>query len=349
MKKSDKSEYPVILAIESSCDDTSAAVISNGKVQSNIISSQLIHSQYGGVIPELASRAHLQAVGTTVRAALERAKINIQDIDAVAVTTSPGLAGSLIVGSHFAKGLAIRYGLPIIPINHIEGHLYSGCLEDDSLEFPFIALVASGGHTALFYTESYEKYTLLGSTIDDAAGEAFDKTAKLLGLGYPGGPEIDRLAKQGNPAKFIFPRSMMHDGTYNFSFSGFKTSIRYFIEREFPNGVPQEILPDICASAQEAVAEVLVAKTMRATKEKNADAIVVSGGVSANSRLREIFAEKASKTGTKLVIPRMSYCVDNAAMIGFAAARKLIEYGTEAFRDYTFCVSSSALRAERKH
>lgn len=349
MKNNDKTEQLIILAIESSCDDTSAAVISGGKVQSNIIASQLIHSHYGGVIPELASRAHLQAIGTTVRAALEQAEIGVCDVDAIAVTTSPGLAGSLIVGSHFAKGLALRYGLPIVPINHIEGHLYSGCLEDDSLEFPFIALVASGGHTAIFYTESYEKYSLLGSTIDDAAGEAFDKTAKLLGLGYPGGPEIDRLAKQGNPAAFSFPRSMMHDGTYNFSFSGFKTSIRYFMERNFPHGAPPEILPDICASAQEAIAEVLVVKTIRAAKEKNAAAIVVSGGVSANSRLRAMFENGISETMVKLVVPRMSYCVDNAAMIGFTAARKLAgSSNIEIFRNYTFNVSASALRADRK-
>lgn len=348
MKDRGKSHYPTILAIESSCDDTSAAVITEGKVRSNITASQLIHSQYGGVIPELASRAHLQAIGATVRAALEEAEISICDITAIAVTISPGLAGSLIVGSHFAKGLALRYGLPIVPVNHIEGHLYSGGLEYDAPGFPFVALVASGGHTALFYAESYEKYSLLGSTIDDAAGEAFDKTAKLLGLGYPGGPEIDRLAKQGNPAAIVFPRSMMRDETYNFSFSGFKTSVRYFIEREFPRGIPAEKLPDVCASAQEAISEVLVAKTIRAAREKNAAAIVVSGGVSANSRLRAIFAENASKIGAKLVIPRMSYCVDNAAMIGFVALRKLKEYGAKEFYDYTFQVSSSALRTAGK-
>lgn len=340
-------ETPTILAIETSCDDTSAAVISSDDVLSNVIASQLIHSQYGGVIPELASRAHLQAIGGTVQAALDGAGLTMSDITALAVTTSPGLSGSLIVGSHFAKGLAVRFGLPVVPVNHIEGHLYSGCLEDETLEFPFVALVASGGHTSLFLVQSYSDYTILGSTKDDAAGEAFDKTAKLLGLGYPGGPAIDRLAAKGNPAAYSFPRSLMHDGTYNFSFSGFKTAVRYFLEREFPQGVPPELLPDICASAQEAIAEILTVKTLRAAEETGATAIVVAGGVSANSRLRYMLTSKTAESGRKLVLPRMSYCIDNAAMIGFVAARKLSAIGAESFRDLTFTVSSSALRAAR--
>lgn len=338
-------ETPTILAIETSCDDTSAAVISGGRVLSNVIASQLVHSQYGGVIPELASRAHLQAIGSTVQAALDGAGLTMSGVTALAVTTSPGLSGSLIVGSHFAKGLAVRFGLPIVPVNHIEGHLYSGCLEDETLEFPFVALVASGGHTSLFLVQSYNDYTILGSTKDDAAGEAFDKTAKLLGLGYPGGPAIDRLAAKGNPVAYSFPRSLMHDGTYNFSFSGFKTAVRYFLEREFSQGVPPELLPDVCASAQEAIAEILVVKTLRAAEETGAMAIVVAGGVSANSRLRQLLTEKTKESGRKLVLPRMSYCIDNAAMIGFVAARKLSS--SASYRGLTFAVSSSALRAAR--
>lgn len=337
----------VILAIESSCDDTSASVIAGGRALSNVIASQQVHALYGGVIPELASRAHIQAIGATVRAALAEAGAGMNDITAIAVTTAPGLAGSLIVGSHFAKGLALRFGLPVVPVNHIEGHVYSGCLEDETLGFPFVALVASGGHTALFLVESFGHWRALGSTKDDAAGEAFDKTAKLLGLGYPGGPAIDRLAAQGNPAAYSFPRPLLHDGTYNFSFSGFKTAVRQAVGRNFPQGVPPEAMPDLCASAQEAIAEVLTVKTARAAAETRASSVVVAGGVSANSRLRAMMQEKIPQTGATLVLPRMSYCIDNAAMIGYVAARKLAEAGAEQFRDLKFGVSAAALRAPR--
>ena len=229
-----------ILSIESSCDDTSAAVLAEGQIKSNVISSQDFHGKFGGIIPELASRAHLKAISPIVALALKDANTKMDDIEVLAVTSNPGLVGSLIVGSNFAKGLAVKYKLPIVPINHIEGHLYSGCLQDNSLEFPFISLVVSGGHTNIFLVESYIKYEIIGSTRDDAAGEAFDKIAKLMGLTYPGGPLIDKLAKEGNPKAFDFPRPMIHEKHYDFSFSGLKTSVRYFVHKTFPEGIPEE-------------------------------------------------------------------------------------------------------------
>nr|MDA3843437.1 tRNA (adenosine(37)-N6)-threonylcarbamoyltransferase complex transferase subunit TsaD [Candidatus Kapabacteria bacterium] len=239
-----------ILSIESSCDETSAAIICESKVLTNVISSQIFHSKFGGVIPELASRAHLQYISAITEESLKQAKMTMKDIDAVAVTSEPGLIGSLIVGSNFAKGLALKYDLPIIPVNHIEGHLFTGSLHDPTLEFPFVALVVSGGHTTLFLVKSYNEYDILGSTVDDAAGEAFDKIATLMGLPYPGGPEIDKLAKEANPKAYDFPRSMIGSGDYNFSFSGLKTSVRYFLAKEFKEGIPEELKPDLCASVQ---------------------------------------------------------------------------------------------------
>ncbi len=336
----------MLLAIESSCDETSAAVLDNSTVLSNVISSQLFHSKHGGVIPELASRAHLQSISAVVREALETAAINETQLEAIAVTTEPGLIGSLLVGSNFAKGLALRLGLPVVPVHHIEGHLYSGCLEDSSVEFPFVSLVVSGGHTSLFLVQSYSKYRVLGSTRDDAAGEAFDKVAKLLGLGYPGGPLVDALAKEGNPTAYVFPRSMLHDGTYNFSFSGLKTSVRYFLQKEFSNGVPLEILPDICASVQQAITDVLVAKSIRAAIETNVKTIVIAGGVSANSGLRNDMNLAGTKHGIRTVAPRMTFCMDNAAMIGFLAEKKLAEQ-PNAYIRLDFKVHSAALRAKK--
>ncbi|MBI3259739.1 MAG: tRNA (adenosine(37)-N6)-threonylcarbamoyltransferase complex transferase subunit TsaD [Ignavibacteriae bacterium] len=336
----------MLLAIESSCDETSAAVLDKTIVLSNVISSQLFHTDHGGVIPELASRAHLQSISAVVREALVTANINETDLSAIAVTTEPGLIGSLLVGSNFAKGLALRLGLPIIPVHHIEGHLYSGCLEDSSVEFPFVALVVSGGHTSLFYVESYSEYQVLGSTRDDAAGEAFDKVAKLLGLGYPGGPLVDALAQKGNSSAYSFPRSMLHDGTYNFSFSGLKTSVRYFLQKNFHEGVPSEILPDICASVQQAITDVLVAKAIRAAIETNVKSVVIAGGVSANSRLRKDMNYRGQKHSIRIVAPRMSFCMDNAAMIGFLAEKKFQEQ-PEVYSRLDFRVQSASLRAKR--
>jgi N6-L-threonylcarbamoyladenine synthase len=336
-----------ILAIESSCDETSAGVIENSLVLSNIISSQVFHGKFGGVVPELASRAHTQIVSQVTIEALEKAGTDISQIDALAVTTEPGLIGSLIVGSNYAKGLAVKYGLPIVPINHIEGHLYSGCIEVPEIEFPFITLVVSGGHTVIFYVEGYNKYSILGLTKDDAAGEAFDKTAKLIGLTYPGGPLIDKFAKLGNPKRYDFPRSMMHSPDYNFSFSGLKTSVRYFIQKAFPDGIPEAEIPDICASVQAAIVDILVHKALKAAKEYHVKYIVIAGGVSANSGLRLKLKVEAKKIGKILVAPNMSLCMDNAAMIGFLAEKKIEEKGIEFFNNLSFTVNATALRAKR--
>jgi N6-L-threonylcarbamoyladenine synthase len=337
-----------ILAIESSCDETAASVISNSQVLSNIISSQHFHSKYGGVIPELASRAHLESISHVVREALTKAEKKIEEMNALAVTTEPGLIGSLIVGSNFAKGLSIKYNLPIIPVNHLEGHLYSGNIQDETIVLPYIALVVSGGHTALFKVESYSKYTVLGSTVDDACGEAFDKIGTMLGLPYPAGPEIDKLAKSGNPRAYTFPRAMLHSGNYNFSFSGLKTSVRYFLEKNFPDGLPEDKLPDVCASVQEAIVDVLVKKSIDASVEYNVKHLIIAGGVSANSCLRKRATDLAKLQGIKVVVLSPEYCIDNAAMIGFLAEKRLLENGPEAYQDLTFKVSASSLRAKRK-
>ncbi len=336
-----------ILAIETSCDDTSAAVISNGAALSNIISSQYIHRKYSGIVPELASRAHIQIISTIVSEALEEAKLDATDLDALAVTSEPGLVGSLIVGSNFAKGLAIKYGLPLIPVNHIEGHIYSGCLEDKKFGFPFITLVVSGGHTALFLVKSYSEYEILGLTRDDAAGEAFDKTASLLGLPYPGGPEIDNYARKGNPTAYDFPRGMIDYKNYDFSFSGLKTSVRYFLSKNFPDGLPEEKLPDLCASAQAAIVDVLVKKTVNAAIDHGIKNISIAGGVSANSYLRSRIEQTAKTHNFHVSIPDLLYCVDNGAMIGFIAEKKLEEAGIGDFGNLTFKVNPTALRAPK--
>ena len=334
-----------ILAIESSCDETSAAVVSEREVKSNIISSQLFHSKFGGVVPELASRAHIEHISNIVKESLTQSNTSINDIDAIAVTTEPGLLGSLVVGSSFAKGLSVKYDIPVIPVNHIEGHIFSGCLSDDEVQFPIICLVVSGGHTAIFYVESYNHYSILGSTIDDAAGEAFDKIATLMKMPYPGGPHIDKLAKLGNPSAYDFPRSMKHSKDYNFSFSGLKTSVRYFLAKEFPDGIPEEKKVDIAASVQSAIVEVLVHKTINAARDKKAKAVVIAGGVSANSGLRDAMQAAADKYSIKFTAPKMGYCMDNAAMIGFIAEQKYKELNAEYPKVLTFTVSSNAIRA----
>ncbi len=334
-----------ILAIETSCDETSAAILSNSEIKSNIISSQAQHGKYGGVVPELASRAHLKNISTVVKQALSEAGVSIKSIGAIAVTSQPGLVGSLIVGANFGKGLAIKYRLPIIPVNHIEGHLYSGCLQDPNLDFPFIALVVSGGHTSLFYVKSFSEYEILGSTLDDAAGEAFDKIASLLKLPYPGGPKIDKLSRQGNPKAYSFPRSMINSGDYNFSFSGLKTSVRYFLRDNFPKGVPDSKLNDVAASAQQAIVDQLTAKTVSAAKDYNVKSAIIAGGVSANSVLRKQMGTETKKIGVKTIAPDLLYCMDNAAMIAFIAEKKLSESDFDEFGNLKFRVSSSTIRA----
>lgn len=336
-----------ILALESSCDETSAAVLDGRRVCSNIISSQVIHEKWGGVIPELASRAHVENIAHVVHAALDEANLSMKNIDAIACTTQPGLAGALLVGANYSKGLALRYSLPCVPVNHIEGHLFSGFLEEQSLSFPVVVLVVSGGHTSLFFVRSYTDYEILGSTRDDAAGEAFDKTAKMLGLGYPGGPKVDKLAQQGTATSVKFPRALMHEDNYEFSFSGMKTAVRKYLNAQFPEGVSESALPNICASLQEAIVEVLVSKTRRAALEYKAKGIVIAGGVSANSLLRSEMGKAAQSIGVAFVAPRLSYSLDNAAMIGFVAAQRLEQLGKEHFQGLDFEVNSQAMRMHR--
>lgn len=340
-------DHPLtILAIETSCDDTAAAVVRGGEVLSNVVSSQDVHNLYGGIVPELASREHVRGIAPIVRAALQDASCAMKHIDAIAVTYGPGLAGSLLVGVHMAKGLAVRFQKPVIPIHHIEAHLYSGYLEHPSLPYPSVCLVVSGGHTSIFRIDSPTSYRILGSTRDDAAGEAFDKIAKLVGLGYPGGPHVDRLARSGNPDRFQFPRGLRDTSDDDFSFSGLKTSVRREVDRLRAAGV---VLPleDVCASAQRAIVDILVQKTMRAADREGVHAVVIAGGVSANSELRARMQVEADKRSIAFVAPRMDYCVDNAAMIGFVAALRVSrgECTTESYPP-SFTISPRALRAD---
>jgi N6-L-threonylcarbamoyladenine synthase len=340
----------LLLAIESSCDETSAAVLRGREVLSNVISSQAVHARYGGVIPELASRAHVEVISHITRQALAEAGCGLREIGGIAVTAHPGLAGALVVGTSFAKGLALKHALPLVAVNHIEGHIFSGFLENASLDFPFVALVVSGGHTSIFHVRSFEDYEIIGSTRDDAAGEAFDKIAKMLGLGYPGGAKIDRLARQGNPAAIAFPRAMMHEPRYHqsldFSFSGLKTAVRVYLHTTYNrSAVPLAELADICASAQEAIAEVLTVKTMRAVEAAQVGALVVAGGVAANSRLQAMMRDAATKRGVRLIVPSMQLCTDNAAMIGLVGREKLLRGASHGL---TFTIQTAALRAKRR-
>ncbi|MFM8771081.1 MAG: tRNA (adenosine(37)-N6)-threonylcarbamoyltransferase complex transferase subunit TsaD [Candidatus Kapaibacterium sp.] len=330
-----------ILAIETSCDDTASAVLIDGHVRSNVISSQVIHDLYGGIVPELASREHVRLISQIVDAAMNKAGIGMSDINAIAVTNGPGLAGSLLVGCHYAKGLALALGVPLYPIHHIEAHVYSGYLEDPTLSYPSIALVVSGGHTSIFLLESPMEYRVLGSTTDDAAGEAFDKIAKMLGLGYPGGPAIDRHAQSGNAEAFSFPRGRMHEDSYDFSFSGLKTAVRREVDRITASGEPLPI-DDLCASAQRAIVDVLVRKTMRAAHENNVAAVAIAGGVSANSELRESMQMQCNVAGVTFIAPRMQYCVDNAAMIAHIAQMRIAN-GAESSMDFT--IEPKAIRS----
>lgn len=332
-----------ILAIETSCDDTAAAVVQDGRVLSNIISSQGIHDTYGGIVPELASREHVKAIGPITSVALHEAGVPVDRVDAIAVTYGPGLAGSLVVGLQFAKGLAMRFAKPLIPIHHIEAHVYSGFMERADLTFPAIVLVVSGGHTALFHVTSYHDYTVIGSTRDDAAGEAFDKIAKMLGLGYPGGPHVDRHAALGNGEVYTFPRGLMHDGTYTFSFSGLKTSVRYFLRDHPIADEDGAALADVCASVQRAIVDVLVHKTMAAASAFNVRSVVIAGGVSANSELRRRMQHACDQGGRVFAAPDLRYSVDNAAMIGFLAERRLP--GADLHAGLDISVEPNAIRS----
>jgi N6-L-threonylcarbamoyladenine synthase len=314
----------VILAIESSCDETSAALCRDGKILSNIVASQKIHEQYGGVVPELASRAHIQHIVPVVDTALEKAHCTISELNAVAFTRSPGLIGSLLVGSQFAKSLSLALDIPLIAVHHMQAHVLANLIDERRPSFPFLCLTVSGGHTQIVVCESPSKLKVIGETIDDAAGEAFDKTAKLLNLPYPGGPLIDQYAKSGDPQKFKFPEPQIPG--LDFSFSGLKTSILYFLqERTSVNSAfISENLADICASVQERIVSILLNKLRKASRQTGIRDICIAGGVSANSRLRLAFEEMGKKEQWNTFIPAFEYCTDNAAMIAITAYYKFL-------------------------
>ncbi len=308
----------IILGIESSCDDTSAAILKNNAVLSNVIAGQRVHERYGGVVPELASRAHQQNIVPVVHEALKQAGITLQEVDAIAFTCGPGLLGSLLVGTSFAKGLALGLDIPLIDVNHMHGHILAHFIDEGRSmpAFPFICLTVSGGHTQLVLVRDFLDMEIIGSTIDDAAGEAFDKTAKILGLPYPGGPLIDQYAQEGDPHKFRFAKPQIPE--LNFSFSGLKTSILYFIQKELktnPDFIQQE-LPHICASVQQAILDILFQKLEKAAQQNGITEIAIAGGVSANSGLRKRLRETGERLDWKTYIPDFQYCTDNAAMIG---------------------------------
>lgn len=314
-----------ILAIESSCDDTSAAVIQNGKVLSNLIATQKVHEMYGGVVPEMASRAHMQNIIPVVDVALKHASVDKADISAVAFTQAPGLIGSLLVGACFAKAYAQSLQVPLIAVHHMQAHVLAHFIEDPKPEFPFLCLTVSGGHTQVVLCRSHLDMEVLGETIDDAAGEAFDKVAKMLGLPYPGGPMVDKLAKEGDPLKFAFPVSDMQG--FDFSFSGIKTAVLYFLQKqqkENPDFVAQN-LNDICASVQHTIIKMLMNKLKKAAKELNIKHVGIAGGVSANSALRHTLQETGDQLGWQVYIPRFEYCTDNAAMIAITAHYKYLQ------------------------
>ncbi|RME01483.1 MAG: tRNA (adenosine(37)-N6)-threonylcarbamoyltransferase complex transferase subunit TsaD [Deltaproteobacteria bacterium] len=311
----------IVLGIESSCDETAAAILdSGGVIRSNIIASQIAdHEIYGGVVPEIASRKHLTNIVPVVDRALETAGVGLEGIEGIAVTQGPGLIGALFVGLSYAKALAAHRGIPFVGVDHLEGHLMSPLLEDREIRYPFVGLVVSGGHTSIYLVRGFGDYEVLGRTLDDAAGEAFDKVAKHLGLGYPGGVVIDRLAQRGDPTAIPFPRAWMGK-TLDFSFSGIKTAVRTHVERQ---GVTEETLPDLCASFQEAIVDVLVTKTLRAAQREGVGQITLAGGVAANSRLRRRLEEAASQAGMRVSFPSPILCTDNAAMIAHVGQYRL--------------------------
>jgi len=315
----------VILAIESSCDETSAAVVRNGRdVLSNIISSQIKdHKKFGGVVPEVASRKHIENISHVIDTALNEAGLSFDDIDGIAVTYGPGLVGALLIGLTTAKALAYAKKLPFIGVNHIEGHIYANFIQHKELEPPFVCLVASGGHSHIVNMVDYGKYEIMGITRDDAAGEAFDKIARALGLGYPGGPLVDNIAKEGNSAAIDFPRAYLEEGSYDFSFSGLKSAVLNYLNSLNMKGIKPNIA-DVAASFQQAVVDVLSDKLIAAAEEKKSPYAVLAGGVAANSRLREELKKKGAKKGIKVLYPDPILCTDNAAMIGSVGYYKLI-------------------------
>ncbi len=313
-----------ILGIETSCDETAAAIYSSTEVLSNVIASQTIHSEYGGVVPELASREHIRLILPIIKKSLTEANLDLNELNGIAVTYGPGLVGSILVGLNTAKALAYALNLPWVGINHVEGHIFSVYLNHPGLEPPFISLIVSGGHTQLVYIEKPGHYDILGRTLDDAAGEAFDKVAKMLDLGYPGGPIIDNIASQGNENYIHFPRSIMkkNEFNFNFSFSGLKTSVLYHL-KQLSDDERQKRVADIAASFQSALVEVLVEKTIVAANARRINNIFLVGGVARNKYLRKIFQERAASENIKIYIPDPILCTDNAAMIALLGYQKL--------------------------
>ena len=321
----------IILGIETSCDETAASICKDGKILTNIVSQQIIHKKFGGVVPEIASRQHEILLNQVVNTSLKEAKINLNEIDAIAVTQGPGLTGALLTGVSFAKGLGIGLGIPVIPVNHLEGHIFANFLAEPALKFPFVCLLVSGGHTQLWYIEGMEKYSLLGETRDDAAGEAFDKGARIMGLGYPGGPAIEKKAIHGNPNKYHFPRILLSKDSLDFSFSGLKTSVLYFMD-DFDK-TKLKSLSDVAASYQQAIVDTLVEKTRRAIDKTGANRCIIAGGVAANKCLRKKLELVIPEFD--ILFPDFSLCTDNAAMISYLGHLK---FQSKIFKKMNFSV-----------
>ena len=317
----------LVLGIESSCDDTAAAVLNNNHILSNVLNCQdSVHAEFGGIVPELASRKHLQAINPVVEKALLHANVQLSDIDLIAATQGPGLIGSLLVGFSYAKALAHVRGIPITGVDHMAGHILSVFLGEEKPAFPYIALIVSGGTSSIFLAEEFHQFRLLGRTRDDAAGEAFDKVAKMLGLSYPGGPSVSAMAAAGNPCHVHFPRAWLEEKSLDFSFSGLKTAVLSHVNQQKMKNA-ELLLHDICASFQEAVVEVLVEKSILAAHTHHITTLVIGGGVSANTRLREVFARRCQEDGITFHAPAPQYCTDNAAMIALAGYHKFCKFG----------------------
>lgn len=311
----------VVLAIETSCDETAVAILRDNELLCSEVASQIEHEAYGGVVPELASRNHLLRAPRLLESAVQNAEIDLAEVDAFAATAGPGLASSLMIGASIAKGLALGFSKPYLAINHLEGHLLSPFFNDDFVIEPNVSLIVSGGHTLLVEVRAVGDYSVLGRTVDDAAGEAFDKVAKMLGLGYPGGPGIEQCALSGDPGRFSFPRSMLDSQDHNFSFSGLKTAVRYQIAKL--GAISTQMRDDLCASFQSAVVEILTKKTVAAACERRMTVVTLSGGVSCNRALRDAFLEACNRAGLRLLTAAPQLCTDNAAMIAFAASLRL--------------------------
>jgi len=332
---------PTILGIESSCDDTAAAVLQNGKILANVVADQAVHTAFGGVVPELASRAHLQNIIPVVDRAMKAANVAMSELEAIAFTRGPGLIGSLLVGGVFAKSMAYGLGIPIIEVNHMQAHVAAHYIDDPKPNFPFLCLTVSGGHTQIVKVSAELDMEVIGQTLDDAAGEAFDKTAKMLGLPYPGGPLIDQHAREGDPEAYSFPEPKIPG--LNFSFSGLKTAILYFLQKQeaVDKDFKKKYLADICASVQARIVSILMNKLQKAAEQTGINEISIAGGVSANSGLRAALEQKGQKLGWNTYIPKMEYCADNAAMIAMVGQHKfeLSEFASQEISPvarYTF-------------